>query len=339
MAVTAEMIGIFLRDLLPWTAAYLVVVLSLNLEYGYLGIPNFGKVLAVSGGAFLVGSLPAQLVVYGFNLAPGLNFFDDHAKIMPSVNDVLANNPMLAGGLLVITLGAAMAVGGLLGFISSYPAARLREDYLAMTLLAMGEVLIIVGNNYKPLIGGTLGVFSPSFFAAVPVGLRGLVNTAFISVVAVAVALFVHKLTSSPLGRVLRAIRDNDVLAESLGKDLQKYRIRVLVLGGALAALGGALFAMNSGAVNAKNFGRVEHTFIPWVMVVVGGAANNLGAAVGAFILVILVRVIDVFKPFFQPFVPFDVVWLNPILLSLSLILVLMYKPTGIVPEKATKTH
>jgi branched-chain amino acid transport system permease protein len=341
IVVTPDQITIFILDLIPWISAYIVITLSLNLEYGFLGIPNFGKVLAVTGGAFVIGSLPGQLIVSIFGLAPGLDYFDNHAQVMPQVNEILTQNPFLAIGLLILTLGIAALVGGALGFISSYPALRLREDYLGMTLLAMGEILIVMGNNFKPIVGGTLGVFVPSFFAWLPVSLRTLATTAFIAILALVSIYFIRRLTRSPLGRALRATRDDEVLAASLGKDVVSYRRNILIIAGAIAALGGVMLALNSGAVNARNFNRVSHTFNPWVMVIVGGAANNLGAAIGASTFMILVRVIDVFKQDLQPLIPFnafDVVWLNPILLSISLIFVLIYRPGGIVPERPTAT-
>ncbi|MBI4257737.1 MAG: branched-chain amino acid ABC transporter permease [Thaumarchaeota archaeon] len=338
MAVTPDQLIVFTLDLIPWIAAFVAITLSLNLEYGFLGIPNFGKVLAVTGGAFVVGSLPGQLIAWLFGLGSGLDYFDNHAQIIPGVNGVLARDPLLAIVLLLFTLVVAALVGGLLGFVSSYPALRLREEYLGMTLLAMGEVLIIVGNNFKPIVGGTLGVFVPSFFSWVPHGLRPYAITGLIGAVALASLLFVYRVTRSPWGRVLRAVRDDEVLAASLGKDVVNYRRNVLIIAGAIAALGGAMLALNSGAVNARNFSRVNHTFIPWVMVIVGGAANNLGVVIGTVFFVVMQRVVDVFKPDLQPYVPFDVVWLNPILLSLSLIFVMMYWPNGIVRERPTRT-
>jgi branched-chain amino acid transport system permease protein len=333
-----ELVVRFLIDLAPWIAAYLVISLSLNLEYGFTGIPNFGKVLCVSGGAFIVGAMPGQIIAWIYRLGEGMDYFDNHAQIMSRVNDVLAGNILLGVLMLVLSLVAASLFGAALGYISSIPAIRLREEYLAMTLLAMGEILILIGDNYKGFIGGTLGVFVPSFLAAVPPTLRGFVMVTIIVVIAVAVYIFVHVLTLSPYGRLLRAIRDNEDLALSLGRDVSSVRREVIVLAGALAGLAGALLALNSGAVNARNFSRANHTFIPWVMVLVGGAGNNTGTVVGVILFIIVSRLIDVSKRELQALLPFDVVWLTPILLSVSLLIVMFYRPQGILPEKRLET-
>jgi branched-chain amino acid transport system permease protein len=333
-----ELIFRFLLDIAPWLAAYLIISLSLNLEYGFAGIPNFGKVLCVSGGAFIVGALPGQLIFWIYDLGGGMNYFDNHAQVMTRINSVLAGNIFLGISMLVLSLAAAILFGAALGFISSIPSIRLREEYLAMTLLAMGEILILIGDNYKGLIGGTLGVFVPSFLAGIPSTLRGYIQVSVIVAIAAAIYLFVHVLTSSPYGRLLRAIRDNEDLVLSLGRDVAAVRRKTIILAGALAGLAGALLALNSGAVNARNFSRANHTFIPWVMVLVGGAANNAGTAIGVILFIMVSRLIDVFKRELQGIIPFDVVWLTPILLSISLLLVMFYRPQGMLREKRLET-
>ncbi|MEM0445214.1 MAG: branched-chain amino acid ABC transporter permease [Nitrososphaerota archaeon] len=333
-----EQILRFLLDLVPWISAYLVISLSLNLEYGFGGIPNFGKVLCVTGGAFLVGALPGQLIVMLYGFGEELNYFDNHAQIMPKVNEVLARDPLLAMSLMLFSLVAAMLVGAGLGLLSSIPAVRLKEEYLAMTLLAMGEILILIGDNYKNLIGGTLGVFVPSFFGWIPVANRGYVLAGFLTLLAFLTFVFVELLTRSPYGRLLKSIRDDEVLAQSLGRDTVSVKRKTIIIAGALAGLAGAMLALNSGAVNAKNYSRANHTFIPWVMVIVGGAGNNLGTAIGVILFMVGSRLIDVFKRELGAFLPFDVIWLTPILLSTSLLLVMFFRPTGILTEKRVKT-
>ncbi|MEM0481764.1 MAG: branched-chain amino acid ABC transporter permease [Nitrososphaerota archaeon] len=328
----------FVLDLAPWIAAYLVISLSLNLEYGFGGIPNFGKVLCVSGGAFLVGALPGQLIAALYNLGEGLDYFDNHAQIMPRINDALARDPILSIGLLVFTLVASMLAGAGLGLISSIPSVRLREEYLAMTLLAMGEILILIGDNYKNLIGGTLGVFVPSFFGWIPVPTRSYVLTVLLVGLAVMVFIFVELLTKSPYGRLLKSIRDDEVLAQALGRDVVSVKRKTIILAGALAGLAGAMLALTTGAVNATNYSRANHTFIPWVMVLVGGAANNWGTALGVMVFMLSSRLIDVFKRELQLYLPFDVVWLTPLLLSTTLLIVMFFRPSGIIPEARTQT-
>lgn len=333
----------FIRDLIPWIVAYIILSLSLNLEYGYLGLPNFGKLLSVSGGAFIAGFLPGLIAYYLLNLSSIGDFYDKNALVIFTINSILATNPALSIALLVITLIAAMAFGAFLGLISSYPALRLREDYLAMTLLAFGEVLVVIGYNSKYPVGGSLGVIVPSMLQWLSMfGLDSAeiqtIKALFFLALAFLVYLAIQRLLNSPLGRTLKAIRDNETLARSLGKDIVDYRMKVMVIAGALAGLAGAIVALNSEAVISNAYRRVTFTFYPWVMVVVGGAGNNLGVMVGAAIFMSIIKIVDQFKYEAEGFLPFDPVWLTYLALSLSLAAILLIRPRGIIEEKPTKT-
>jgi len=340
-----DLLVLFITDLIPWIAAYLIIALSLNLEYGYLGIPNFGKLLAVSGGGFVAGFLPGLIIYYLYNLSSiGYYYGNQHALIILNINEIIGSSPLLSIGLLLLTIIVAILFGAFLSFVSSYPALRLKEDYLAMTLLALGDMLVVIGYNLDFPVGGSLGVFVPSLFGFftnsfhISVIYVNYIRIAFFLVLAILVYYFVRKLVNSPLGRVLRAIRDNETLAQTLGKDIVLYRRNVMMVAGALAALGGLILALNSQAVIAIKYNRVDDTFYPWTMVVVGGAANNFGVAIGVIMFVTLLRIIDIYKYLFQPYIPFDAVWLNPILFSIALALALFYRPGGIIKEKPTKT-
>lgn len=139
---------IFLVNLLAFLAIYLIVNLSLELEYGKSGIPNFGKVLSVAAGAFVAGSIPGRLLGQLFNVYGGISgitdpvvaecirglspqkptilermeYIEDNVVIVTCVNRVLSSNPALAVGVLFLTLLVAAAVGAALGLVASYPA-------------------------------------------------------------------------------------------------------------------------------------------------------------------------------------------------------------------------
>jgi branched-chain amino acid transport system permease protein len=186
--ITEQQLFTFLLDILAYFAIYLIVNTSLNLEYGLTGIPNFGKVLAVAGGAFVVGAVPGRVmanqlgILMGYRavendpilseclktlaqikpkILEGMDYIEDNAVVGDCIRRVMVNDPLLSISLLAATVGLAAAVGAALGFVASYPAIRLKEDYLAMTLLAMGEFLAQVGYLDRTLVGGTLGVFAP----------------------------------------------------------------------------------------------------------------------------------------------------------------------------------
>jgi len=344
MALPAELLIIFLRDFTIFFAIYLIVALSLNLEYGYGGVSNFGKVLAVAVGAFTVGFFPGRLVAWLFNIGTadynGLADYatlDYHVTIVNEVNKVLTANPAFSIAIFLVTLIVAALIGAVLGYIASYPAIRLREDYLAIMLLAMGEAIRVIGHNYTPIIRGNIGALVPDPFGWAG-ELRYMVVLLFIVGVCLVVLFYLERLVRTPLGRMLRATRDNEDVAESLGKDVTRVRMKVIIIASMIGAIAGALDAFKAGGVIATMYQRETWTFWPWVMVILGGAANNRGIIVGAFAFTSLRRFIDYFKGSLDPFVPFSVVWLEPLLLGIILILIQMYRPGGIIPEKPTST-
>jgi branched-chain amino acid transport system permease protein len=361
--VDPSFLTLFITDLVALFSVYFIVTSSLNIEFGYTGIPNFGKVLAVSGGAFVAGFLPIRflgeltgitrgLQAFGHNeilvtcvrefafrkefeyVLQRMDYIRDNVAISTCLNRLLAQDPLLSISLLLLTILAAAAVGGVLGYVSSYPAIRLREDYLAMTLLAMGEVLFVIGYNVPELVGGTLGVSTVDVYQWVGPGSRFLLATLVLLLAAIAAYLYMERLSTSPLGRVMKAVRDRELAAEVLGKDVVKVRQQVLVVSSAMAAVAGALWALYLGGVIALSYDRVTWTFWPWVMVIIGGAANNLGVVLGTAIFVTSRKVIDFYKGGLQFLLPFDVVWLDRLALGIVLIAMLIARPEGILPEK-----
>jgi len=328
----------FLIDLLAFFGIYAIIALSLNLEFGYAGIPNFGKLLAVLGGAMFVGAIPGRVLAYLYGVMDNLDFIQYNPDIMGNVNKILSADIFSSAVILVASLILAALTGALLGVIASYPAIRLKEDYLAITLLAMAEILRTIGDNYSPLVGGTMGVDVVNPFKWVGGEYWILAATICILLTTALVFIYVESIGKSPLGRTLRAIRDDEAAAETYGKDVTKFRMKVLMVGSALAAVGGALASFYSGHMVSSAFDRVLYTFWPWVMVVIGGAANNLGVMLGVFVFVFLRKIIIFYKDVFNPYIPFDVNWLVYLLLGLALIIVLIYKPEGIIPEKPDKT-
>ncbi len=327
---------IFIVDLLAIFAVYVIVNLSLNLEFGYTGIPNFGKVLAVGAGAFVAAAVPGRI----FAEMAGIegDYILDNLLIVSQINVWLVDNVGIGFAVFFLTLGIAAAVGGGLGLLTSYPAIRLRGDYLAITLLAFGESIRIVGNNFTPLVGGTLGVQIPDPLSFLPDDIRFPVATLGLVLIAITVFVFSERMIRSPLGRLLRAVRDNEVAAESLGKNSRQIRIKIIIVSAALAAIGGALYAFYVGGTIAFAYDRASWTFWPFLMILIGGLANNKGIIVGTFIFVLIRKLIIFFKDSLEGFVPFDVVWLDFLLLGIILLAVLLYRPQGIFPEKPTPT-
>jgi branched-chain amino acid transport system permease protein len=332
--VALDQFILFTVDLLALFSVYLIINLGLNLQEGVTGIPNFGIVLAVAGGAYIAASLSTRLAIYLLNVQTNLDPIYNNVAVLQLVNPVLRSSPWLSIGLLILFLIIGGASGTLMGLISSAPAVRLREDYLAITLLAFGEILNVIGTGFDPLVGGPPGVNLPDIF-----GWAGQYRfywaTLIMLVVAAIVFAYIERLIKTPFGRVLKAIRDNENTARSLGKDITRYRMSSILIGSMLCGIAGTLWALYSGAVT-PSYDRFDWTFLPWLMILLGGMGSNAGAVVGTFVFATLDKLITYFKYEFASFLPFDVVWLNYLLLGLLTIFILIYRPEGIVREKWT---
>ncbi len=344
----------FMVDLGAIFTLYLVVSLTLNLEAGYAGVPNFGKVMFVAGGAAIAGALSGRVAAFVLAINTQGNFNVNIANIIAQVNPSLSTNPILSVELLLLGVTVAAAVGAGLGFLASYPAIRLREDYLGMLLLASAQFFQIFLRGYDPLIGGTQGLEVPDVFAwsvtAIVnafgilgirlnvIGIRDIVVLGVLALFAFLVYLYSERVARSPLGRTLRAVRDNEVASRALGKDDVAIRRKVIMIASAISGITGALLTFYVGSVGAETWTRVSWTFWPWVIIIIGGAANNLGVAVGAFSFTFLMRFIDQVKFQFQTYLPIDVNWLQYLIFATLLILILMFRAEGILPEKSSTT-
>jgi len=331
----------FTIDFASFYALYLAISLTLNLEFGYTGVPNFGKVLFVAGGAAFAGSISGLVAAYAFGINTHGDFVTFNSQIISQVNNLLLGDPVFSVALVVMSLLIAASVGAIFGYLSSYPAIRLREDYLGMLLLASAQFFEVFLRAYGPLVGGTQGIFvlDPFFFTSqFGTGFRDLVAAVVIGVFAVAVYVYVERIARSPLGRTLRAIRDSEDASRALGKNDTAMRRKVLIVASAISGIAGALVTFYSGSVGADTWTRFAWTFWPWLIVIIGGAGNNVGVALGALFFAGVFKGLEQVKSAFQPYIPFDVNWLQYFLFSSLLIVMLFVRPEGILREKPTHT-
>jgi branched-chain amino acid transport system permease protein len=237
-----------------------LVCLGLNLQWGQTGLFNVGVAGFVAIGAYVSAILttPASQGHFGgFAL------------------------PFAAGWLC-----AAAAAGGVSALVGGL-TLRLRADYLAITTFGVAVVVQLVALNAQRITGGAFGVaFIPRPFdnLAPSPALYNLANLALIAVVVAAIYFALERLTLSPWGRVLRAIREDERAAMALGKSPTRYRLQAFALGGALMGLAGAMQAHFIGFIAPENY-LSSLTFQIWAMLIVGGSGNNLGALLGAVVV------------------------------------------------------
>jgi branched-chain amino acid transport system permease protein len=314
-------------------SVYLMIVVSLNIEIGLAGVPNFGRVLAYAGGAFVTGSIPGRLLAKLFGISG--NYILLNPTIVGEINIKLSNQPLLALSVLVFSLVISGVIGAVLGYLSSYPALRLKEDYLGIMLLVVGTSLVIIGTAYPPLVGGTVGVQVPAVFNAL-LG-QGSVLYYKIAIVLLAfslVMLFVFTIISnSPMGRVFRAVRENEELIQSLGRDIGSVRGKAMAIGGFFAGVAGSLYAFYIGSVFAAAFDNVTWSFNPYLMLVLGGAGTFLGAIIGVLTYSTLYHIIDIYKQPLSYYLHFDPVWLQYMIFGVVITVILVLRPQGVIVE------
>lgn len=331
-----ELLITIITDISIWFVLYLIVTVALNLQYGYTGIPNFGVVLSVAGGAYVTGALAGRIARLYYHVGTDLDFVQDSAKIANLVNDRLATDPWGGIALFLLIIVIAILANAFLGFIVSYPSIKVREIYLMMVLIAVGEGIRIVGENYYPLVGGTTWVQVPNVFVWLGDSQRVAVSVLFVGI-ALLVFLVVQRMVDSPFGRLIRAVRENEMVVESLGKDIVRIRTLVFVVGSAIASLAGVLYAFYSHAVMATAFQRDAWTFLPWLMLMLGGKGNNKGTLAGTAVIIVVRRLIMIFKYEVQQIVPVEAIWIELLLMSGFLILIMIYRPEGLIAERPIK--
>lgn len=254
-------------DLLGYGAFFLttalifsLVTLGLNLQWGLTGLFNVGLAGFVAIGAYTSALLTTP---------------DDAARLGGF------GLPILVGWL------GAMAVGGIAAALTGMATLRLRSDYLAITTFGVAVVVQLVALNAQGLTGGPFGIgFIPRPFgslAETPL-LFNLSNLAVVSAVTLVAYLALEHLSRSPWGRVLKALREDERAAISLGKSARFYRVQAFAVGGAIMALAGALQAHFTGFIAPDNYLPIL-TFQVWVMLIVGGSGSNVGAVVGSILV------------------------------------------------------
>jgi branched-chain amino acid transport system ATP-binding protein/branched-chain amino acid transport system permease protein len=232
-------------------------------------------------------------------------------------------------------IGAAV-VGGLLALpFTLLVGKRLRGDFAAVGLLVAAVMANLLVTNYRPLFNGSAGL------SLVPAPLQDSFDpqsTGYqwgycgaVILLAALVYYLLHRLTESPYGRTLRAMRDNDVVADSLGKNVLSLRLSMLVLGGAIAGLSGGILVGFINLWAPSGWGYAE-TVVLFAAVIIGGAGNHKGAILGAILVPLgFLEASRFIPPFGSPGLIPALQW---VAIGLLIIGFIWFRPQGILPEK-----
>ena len=307
----------YLVNLLIYAAVDAMACLALNQQFGIAGVTNFGFIIFQATGGYTAAILAMppdsanggfQSYIGGWNLPFPLPWI----------------GATVAGGL--IALPFTFLVG-----------RRLRGDFAAIGLLVTAVLLNLLVTNYVPLFNGDAGL------SLIPQPLQGEFNplasgykwglTVVALLLCAAVYWFLRRVTESPYGRSLRAMRDNDAVADSLGKNLLSLRTGMLVLGGAIAGLSGGVLVSYITTWSPAAWGYAE-TVVLFAAVIIGGAGNHRGAILGAILVPVGFEEATRYIPNSNNLPPNLIPSLQWVAIGLLIVVFLWFRPQGILPER-----
>jgi branched-chain amino acid transport system permease protein len=304
-------------------------------------------------------------------------FFVYRAVLDPATVAVEANNPATAGNIGGLGLPSLIAwpVGGLLAALAAWAIGKtalgLRSDYLAIATLGIAEIILSVMKNEDWLARGVKNIISLPRPVPYEVNLQknqgfldwtagwgfDPVTTSSIVVklsyaglfltVLLALIFLCEMALNSPWGRMMRAIRDNEVAAEAMGKDVTRRHLQIFILGSAVIGIAGAMMTTLDGQLTPGGYTPLRYTFLIWVMVIVGGSGNNWGSMLGAFLVWWLWIMVEPMGLWITATVTGGMGdgWLKTqlqdsaahmrlVTMGVILLLVLRFSPRGLIPEK-----
>jgi len=297
----------------------------------------------------------------------------------PAVEAVEALTPAATGNIGGIGLPVLLSwpVAGVFAAAAAWIVAKtalgLRSDYLAIATLGIGQIIVAILMNEDWLDRGVKNIIDIgrwpvprevalqqqhwfiSLAQAVGMDIRtastvfvGLCFASLSGIVLLVLLLLAELSLKSPWGRMMRAIRDNEVAAAAMGKDVQRRHLQVFVIGSAVIGVAGALYVTLHGLLSPASYNDpLRYTFIIWAMVILGGSGNNWGAIVGALIVMLLWDEAESIGPTLIGWITAPLqagplkhhlidsaVQMRLPIIGLVLLLVLRFSPRGLIPEK-----
>ncbi|WP_370049057.1 MULTISPECIES: branched-chain amino acid ABC transporter permease [Salipiger] len=270
---------------------------------------------AIAGAVFAWKTLPRKTRGWAVAAIAVSGFFLYRAILDPAVSAIESVDPAATGflGGLGLPVLLAWPVGGLLAagvaWVIGKTALGLRSDYLAIATLGIAEIIIALLKNEDWLTRGVKNVIGLPRPVPYEIDLQndpGFVETAagigldpttastiyvklgysvLFAVVLVVLLVLAQLALNSPWGRMMRAVRDNEEAAEAMGKDVTARHLQIFILGSALCGIAGAMMTTLDGQLTPSSYQPLRYTFLIWVMVIVGGSGNNLGAVLGGFLI------------------------------------------------------
>jgi branched-chain amino acid transport system permease protein len=276
---------------------YVMLSVSLNLIAGYAGLLSIAHAAFYGVGAYAAALLALKL-----------------------------NSPFL------MNILCAIILSGLLGVLVGMPSLRIHDDYFAIASFAFQIITFSIMNNWVSFTGGPMGlpgIPQPNIF-----GWR--INTHVDFLILVIGLCFItlwisHKIVTSPFGRALKAIREDEIFAQAMGKNVANYKVMIFVIGAGMASVAGTVYAGYITFIDPTSFTVMESIFIISI-VIIGGAGNIWGSVLAAAVLVILPEALR-----FLGMPSAIAANMRQIIYGTLLIICMLFRPQGLIGEYSFK--
>ena len=297
---------------------------------------------------------------------------------IPSINIIENTNSAKTGyigGLnlpIILSWPIAGLFCGVIAFLIGKIALGLRSDYLAIATLGISEIIIYIIKNEEWLARGVKNVnglprpvpyeidlqknefiqtisntLNLSVIELSSLIVKGLYSILFILVLLI-IFFLLQKAIKSPWGRMMRAVRDNEISAEAMGINVKKRHLQVFIIGSAIIGISGAMLTTLDGQFTPSSYQPLRYTFLIWIMVIIGGSGNNHGAIIGGFAIwffwiqaepigIFLIELITIFlsdQNEMKLYLLNHAAYMRLLLMGLVLILALRFFPKGIIEEE-----
>ena len=297
---------------------------------------------------------------------------------IPSINFIENTNSAKTGyigGLnlpIILSWPIAGLFCGVIAFLIGKIALGLRSDYLAIATLGISEIIIYIIKNEEWLARGVKNVnglprpvpyeidlqknefiqtlsntLNLSVIELSSLIVKGLYSILFILVLLI-IFYILQKAIKSPWGRMMRAVRDNEISAEAMGINVKKRHLQVFIIGSAIIGISGAMLTTLDGQFTPSSYQPLRYTFLIWIMVIIGGSGNNHGAIIGGFAIwffwiqaepigIFLIELITIFlsdQNEMKLYLLNHAAYMRLLLMGLVLILALRFFPKGIIEEE-----
>lgn len=285
---------------------YALLALGLNIQWGFAGLFNAGI-----AGFFAVGAYTSAILT------------SPHADGRLGGYDL----PFLVGWI------GAMVAAALVAWPIGKICLRFRSDYLAIATIGIAEIIRLVIKSEETLTNSARGITSiPRPAGDLPYFESQAAYLAIVVFVLLLAYLAVERQFKAPWGRMMQAIRDNELAARAMGKNIERRRLEAFIFGSALMGLGGALLAHFNRSITPEAIDPMVATFLVWIMLILGGSGNNRGAILGAAVVWIIWSVSEIATDQLPHEYAVKAKYIRLFLIGLMLQLVLRFRPEGLLP-------